>query len=105
MSFAERLVKKESSDRVTAVREHVQARLVEDLGPRLYDSTISEDELKQLVNQKLLDLLRGEMVQLSAHEKVLVSRQITDMVMGLGPLEEFLHDDTVTEVMVNGPDR
>jgi pilus assembly protein CpaF len=103
MSFAERLAKKESSDRVTEVREHVQARLVEDLGPRLYDSTLTEEELKQMVNQKLHELLRGEMVQLSAQEKVLVSRQITDMVMGLGPIEEFLHDDTVTEVMVNGP--
>ena len=105
MSFAERLAKKESSDRVTEIREHIQERLVEDLGPRLYDSTMSEEELKQLVNQKLHDLLRGELVQLSAQEKVLISRQITDMVMGLGPLEEFLQDDTVTEIMVNGPGR
>ena len=105
MSFAERLAKKEALDRVAEVREHVQAKLVEDLGPRLYDATMSEEELKQLVNQKLHDLLRGELVQLSAHEKVLVSRQITDLVMGLGPVEEFLHDESITEIMVNGPDR
>ncbi|MGH2756196.1 MAG: CpaF family protein, partial [Actinomycetota bacterium] len=89
---------------VTEVREQVQERLVQDLGPRLYDSTLTEEELKQLVNQKLHELLRGELVQLSSQEKVLISRQITDMVMGLGPLEEFLSDTSITEIMVNGPD-
>src|SRR5918995_1465320 len=58
----------------------------------------------QLVSQKLHELLRGELVQLSSQEKVLISRQITDMVMGLGPLEEFLSDTSITEIMVNGPD-
>ena len=29
--------------------------------------------------------------------------QITDEILGLGPLEPLLRDETITEVMVNGP--
>ena len=38
-----------------------------------------------------------------AERQVLV-RDIADDVMGLGPLEPFLADPTITEIMVNGPE-
>ena len=39
---------------------------------------------------------------LSPQEKLLIIRQIGDNVLGLGPLEPFVRDDDVTEIMVNG---
>ncbi len=41
---------------------------------------------------------------LTREERRQVTREITDDILGYGPLEPFLHDDTVSEVMVNGPD-
>ena len=41
---------------------------------------------------------------LSAQEKLLIVRQIGDSVLGLGPLEPFVRDPEVTEIMVNGWD-
>ena len=40
---------------------------------------------------------------LTRQERAQVTREITDDILGYGPLEPFLRDDTVTEIMVNGP--
>ena len=105
MSLAERLARStQSSDRATEVRDRVQAKLVEGLGPRLNDSAVSEKELEGLVHEQLRDLLEREEVPLSSQDKLEIGRQISDIVLGLGPLEEFIRDESVTEIMVNGPE-
>jgi pilus assembly protein CpaF len=102
MSLAERLAKSTQKDRITEVRIRVQDRLVETLGPKLYDASLSDTELEGLVHQRLRELLDEEEAGLSAQEKLLIVRQIGDSVLGLGPLETFIRDPDITEVMVNG---
>jgi pilus assembly protein CpaF len=104
MSLADRLAKAQIKDRIADVRSRVQERLVEVLGPSLYDATLSDTELEGLVHQRLRELLDEEDVALSAQEKLLIVRQIGDSVLGLGPLEPFVRDPDVTEIMVNGWD-
>jgi pilus assembly protein CpaF len=104
MSLADRLAKAQLKDRIADVRSRVQERLVEVLGPSLYDATLSDTELEGLVHQRLRELLDEEEVSLSAQEKLLIVRQIGDSVLGLGPLEPFVRDPDVTEIMVNGWD-
>src|SRR3954467_12707311 len=104
MSLADRLAKAQQKDRIADVRSRVRGRLVEVLGPSLYDATLSDTELEGLVHQRLRELLDEEDVSLSAQEKLLIVRQIGDSVLGLGPLEPFVRDPDVTEIMVNGWD-
>jgi pilus assembly protein CpaF len=104
MSLADRLAKAQQKDRIAEVRGRVQERLVESLGPRLYDATLSDTELEGLVHQRLRELLDEEEGPLSAQEKLLIVRQIGDSVLGLGPLEPFVRDPEVTEIMVNNWD-
>jgi pilus assembly protein CpaF len=104
MSLADRLAKAQQRDRIAEVRSRVQERLVESLGPRLYDATLSDSELEGLVHQRLRELLDEEEGPLSAQEKLLIVRQIGDSVLGLGPLEPFVRDPEVTEIMVNNWD-
>ena len=104
MSLADRLAKAQQRDRISEVRTRVQERLVESLGPRLYDATLSDTELEGLVHQRLRELLDEEEGPLSAQEKLLIVRQIGDSVLGLGPLEPFVRDPEVTEIMVNNWD-
>jgi pilus assembly protein CpaF len=104
MSLADRLAKAQQRDRIAEVRSRVQERLVEVLGPRLYDSTLSDNELDGLVHQRLRELLDDEESPLSAQEKLLIVRQIGDSVLGLGPLEPYVRDPEVTEIMVNNWD-
>jgi pilus assembly protein CpaF len=104
MSLADRLAKAQQRDRIAEVRSRVQERLVESLGPRLYDASLSDNELEGLVHQRLRELLDDEESTLSAQEKLLIVRQIGDSVLGLGPLEPFIRDPEVTEIMVNNWD-
>jgi pilus assembly protein CpaF len=104
MSLADRLAKAQQKDRIAEVRTRVQERLVESLGPRLYDASLSDTELEGMVHQRLRELLDEEEGPLAAQEKLLIVRQIGDSVLGLGPLEPYIRDPEVTEVMVNNWD-
>jgi pilus assembly protein CpaF len=104
MSLAERLAQTERPDRMVQVRKYLQRRLIEVLGPSLHDSTMSERDLRELVRRRLLELLETEETALSARERSIVVNEITDSVVGLGPLESLVKDPSVTEIMVNGPD-
>src|SRR5439155_20896719 len=104
MSLADRLAKAQSKNRIAKIRIRVQERLVEVLGPRLDDASLSDTELEGLVHQRLRELLDEEESGLSAQEKLLIVRQIGDSVLGLGPLEPFVRDSDVTKIMVNGWD-
>ena len=105
MSLAERLARTSNPDRLTAVRDQIQARLIDVLGPLLYDSRVSEKDLESMVQDRLRELLNDEEISLSPQEKAQISKQISDIVLGLGPIEEFTEDPTVTEIMVNGSNR
>jgi pilus assembly protein CpaF len=104
MSLAERLAQTERPDRVAEVRARVQRQMIEALGPSLYDSTVSEHEMRDLLRRRLGELLEADDTPLSPREKAVILTDITDGVLGLGPLEALVKDESVTEIMVNGPD-
>jgi pilus assembly protein CpaF len=104
MTLAERLARIDRPDRIAEIRNKLQTRLVEVLGPKLYDSTLSERELQEMVHLRLRELMDEEEGPTSSQERVLIIQQIGDSVMGLGPLETFLRDPEVTEIMVNNWD-
>ena len=91
----------ERPDRLEEIQDRVQGRLIDVLGPRLSDSTMSETELRGVVEQRVRELLTIEDGVLSPTEKGQISQQITDSILGLGPLEPLLKDASVTEIMVN----
>jgi pilus assembly protein CpaF len=104
VSLAERLAKVGTPDRLEDVRQRLHARLVETLGPKLFETSVSEKELQDLVHRRLRELLEEEETPLSVQDKVHLIQQVGDSVLGLGPLEAFVRDPEVTEIMVNGHD-
>ncbi len=95
------MAKSDRPDRLAEVMGRVQSRLVEGLGPKLYDTSMSDSELQDLVHKRLRDLLDDEEVVLSVLDKAQILRQIGDSVLGLGPLEAYIRDPEISEVMVN----
>jgi pilus assembly protein CpaF len=63
------------------------------------------DELAQRVREIVVDELKTEEGPLSPSDRAELERQIAADILGYGPLEPFLQDPTVTEVMVNGSDQ
>ncbi len=102
MSIADRLSRQELPDRGAEVRDRIQERLVEVLGSRLRDDAMTDSDLRRLVDGRMRELLAEEAVPLSVQEKAQIIRQIGDNILGLGPLEPFIRDPDITEIMVNG---
>jgi pilus assembly protein CpaF len=79
------------------------------LGPQLYAAGQSEqgsaDDLAEKVLRVVTEQLALDRTPLTREERRQVTREITDDILGYGPLEPLLRDDSVTEVMVNNHDR
>ncbi|OIO85975.1 MAG: pilus assembly protein CpaF [Candidatus Aquicultor secundus] len=84
------------------MNKRIHHQLIEALGPELYDRATSSDELKIKVENRLKDLISVEPTQLSPAEKKRLIDEITNDVLGYGPLDQFLRDPEVTEIMING---
>jgi pilus assembly protein CpaF len=63
------------------------------------------DELTRRVREIVVEELNAEEAPLSPSDRSELERQIADDILGYGPLEPFLRDPTVTEVMVNKADQ
>ena len=86
------------------LRRKLHYRVVEGLGPTLYDRQMSDVELKLRVMEMLEWALdQEESVPLSRADRLALLQEIADDVLGYGPIDPFLGEADITEVMVNGP--
>jgi len=86
------------------LRQKIHHQLIEDLGPILYDKRLSEDDLRRRVNDHLHSALAQERSPLSAADKAQLIQDVSDDILGYGPIDRLLHDEEITEIMCNGPD-
>ena len=90
-------------DRFGALKAQVHNNLLQLLGPKLYDSDLTQSELEQMVRASLQDAMSDEQTPLTAADRSRITEEIADDILGYGPIEPFLRDPDLTEVMVNGP--
>jgi pilus assembly protein CpaF len=86
------------------LRGKVHQYVIEQLGPLLGDSRMAEHDMRKRVADTLQEALTEEGVALGASEKASLIQDVTDDVLGYGPIDRYLKQEDVTEVMVNGPD-
>ncbi|MBE6073551.1 MAG: CpaF family protein [Selenomonas ruminantium] len=89
------------------IKHRIHQRIVEEMTPeeQVVLSTVSQDErqveavihkyCKEVMDEEPFAVPRGEIHHLIA--------DIQDEMLGLGPIQSLLNDDSITEVMVNGP--
>jgi len=85
------------------LRQKIHHHLIDELGPLLYDRRLSEDDLRVRVQDQLQKALAKEKAPLSAADKAQLVQDITDDIIGYGPIDRYLKEEEITEVMVNGP--
>ncbi len=93
------------SDALGELRHRVHGSLIEELGPVLYDKRLSEDELRQKVHDALSNALAQERTPLSAADRTQLIQDVSDDILGYGPIDKLLRDEDVSEIMCNGPDQ
>ena len=81
----------------------MHTELLQQLGPQLYDANLDADELATKVRVVLADVLAATNRPLTRVDRERITQDIADDILGYGPLEPYLRDNDVAEVMVNGP--
>lgn len=94
----------QANDRIEELKASVHVELLKQLGPQLYDADMDQNELDQKVRAVLADVLAAQDRPLSNSDRTRVTQEISDDILGYGPIEPFLRDEEVSEVMVNGHD-
>ncbi len=113
MSLADRVKAAKAADDTSDIqraeikqdlRRKLHYKVVEGLGPTLYSAQMSDAELKLRVMEMLEWALEQEQsVPLARADRLALLQEIADDVLGYGPIDPFLADPDITEVMVNGP--
>ncbi len=87
------------------VRNQIHRELVQRLDiKRLTAERVSSDELQRRARETIESIVRDVRRKLPPGiDPVRLGQEIFNEALRLGPLEEFLADDSITEIMVNGP--
>jgi pilus assembly protein CpaF len=91
-------------DPYAELKTRVHHEVIATLGAELFKQDASED-LSERVLRSVTEQLTLDRTPLTREERRQLVREITDDILGYGPLEPFLRDDSVTEVMVNAHDK
>ncbi len=92
------------SDALGELRGRLHFKVVEELGPTLYDRQMSDAELRLRVLEMLewaVDQEQG--LPLTSADRRALLNEIASDVLGYGPIDPLLNDPDITEVMANGP--
>src|SRR5206468_2926247 len=84
------------------VKNRIHLTLIEDLGRQLFNTEIDQKTLDLRVHEELRRRLAAE-AGISRDDRQRLVSELADDILGHGPLERLLEDETVTEIMVNGP--
>jgi pilus assembly protein CpaF len=91
-------------ERLEELKHDVHSELLKELGPQLYDANMDQAELDKRVRAVLATLMSSQERPISNADRNRLTQEISDDILGYGPIEPFLRDVEVSEVMVNGPD-
>ncbi|HEY7105844.1 MAG TPA: CpaF family protein [Acidimicrobiia bacterium] len=89
-------------DPLTRLKRRAQEALLVRMGPALFDSKTTPAQLDAIAVQELGSVIEEEKIPLTPSERDRLVAEITDQVLGYGPIERLLADPGVTEIMVNG---
>jgi len=67
-------------------------------------ASLAPERLLNEVERLISDLATDRRVQMNAREQRALATELVDDMLGLGPLEPLLLDDSINDIMVNGPD-
>jgi len=94
---------RQQTDVLKGLRERIQDKLVAELDPAMDVSRT--EEVRRTIQDMFDQILAQENIILSRSERERLFESIVAEILGFGPLEILLSDESVSEIMVNGPQR
>jgi pilus assembly protein CpaF len=108
MELAQRLasvhpeLSEEANDAFAELKDRVHLAVISELGPQLYNADVDDAALHRLVVADIRSRLAQESGVAVADRDRLI-KEIADDTLGHGPIEPLLADNSVSEIMINGP--
>lgn len=90
------------------LKDRIHAKIIEEINTNSFkDSGAEEQEenLEKEISEIVERFLEDEGTFITKLEKQKLVTEIIDETIGFGPINQFIHDPTVSEIMVNGPDK
>ena len=91
-----------SDDGSLDMRLKLHARLIDEIDLAKLDK-LDETEMRRQVRKLVGDFARTERLALNASELDKMGAQVFDEMVGLGPIEPLLGDDSIADILINGP--
>lgn len=87
-------------DKYLDLKTRVQNRLLAELDPTV--DTLKVEEVRNTIRELFEQVLSEESIVLTRPERHRLYEQIAAEILGFGPLQPLLEDESITEIMVNG---
>ncbi|MEH6474131.1 MAG: CpaF family protein [Sneathiella sp.] len=101
----------QSSNQTGSKNAAVSEELVERIRHHFFDlvnpsiaASLSKDDLIGKINKAVMEIVDREKIPLNWREQSQISLDILNDMTGVGPIEILLKDDSITDILVNGPD-
>ena len=97
----------EAHDPFVELKTKIHKLVIQSVGPALFRSeraegaATSRQELEHAVHDAVNQSIEDDATPLTRQERNQLIQEITDDILGYGPIDPFLRDDSVSEVMVN----
>jgi pilus assembly protein CpaF len=97
----------EANDPFVELKTKIHKLVIQSVGPALFRSERAEgaassrNELEHAVHDAVNQIIEDDATPLTRQERNQLIQEITDDILGYGPIDPFLRDDAVSEVMVN----
>jgi pilus assembly protein CpaF len=95
---------RKKKEKMSELKVELHKRLLENLNLAALESA-TEGNLKVEIAAIVAEALEEMSVVLNKEDRTILNQDLFDEVMGLGPLEPLLKDETVNDILVNGPKR
>jgi pilus assembly protein CpaF len=91
-----------TSDAFAELKNRIHLTVIGELGPQVFGTDLNPIAIRERVLADVRAQLESE-AAIARADRERLAGEIADDILGHGPLERLLADDTVTEIMVNGP--
>jgi len=98
----------EANDPFVELKTKIHKEVIQSVGPALFRSERAEgsgasnrEDLAAAVHEAVDQIITADSTPLTRQERNQLIQEITDDILGYGPIDPFLRDETVSEVMVN----
>jgi pilus assembly protein CpaF len=96
-------LREEKIDKYAELKASIHIEVVDKIEQESKQDELSGEVLAQKTREMVFAMLERDAVFLPFSERQIIASEIMDEVLGFGPIEPLLQDESISEVMVNGP--